>query len=259
MKRGYLVALVLAGCLGAASQARAQTPAGGDGAGAGQSKPASSGQKPLAAQPQATPQTGANPFPEDTSTVPLMPSKGAAALPEGTYTGSENAGIPLAGDDSDPVRSPDDPTPAAAGNGQDQESSSLTGQDKFLPKPDDDDSDKKQGKRKLTVKEPTHQEAASEDINVGGYYLDKKNWKAALSRFESAMVLDPENPDVYWGLAEAERHLGDFAQARGYYRKVVDYDPDSKHGKDSSKALKEPEIANAKNAAPGQPTAEKPK
>jgi len=44
-------------------------------------------------------------------------------------------------------------------------------------------------------------------IQVGGYYLEKKNWKAAQSRFESAMVLSPDDPGVYWGLAEAARHL----------------------------------------------------
>jgi tetratricopeptide (TPR) repeat protein len=166
----------------------------------------------------------------------------------------------MAGDDRDPVRSPDDPAPSPSSSGsQGPESSSLAGTDQWQPPPDDDDSGKKSGRRKTTVKETTHQESASEDINVGGYYLDKKNWHAALSRFQSAMVLDPENPDVYWGLAEAERHLGDFVQARAYYRQVVDYDPDSKHGKESVKALKDPEIANAKSAAPGQPAADKPK
>jgi tetratricopeptide (TPR) repeat protein len=181
-----------------------------------------------------------------------MPSKGTAALPEGTDYGENTGRASLPGEDLDPVRSPDDPTPAAGG-GQGQESSSLSDLDKLLPSPDDDaHPDKNSGKRKLNVKEPTHQEAASEDINVGGYYLDKKNWRAALSRFESAMVLDPENPDVYWGLAEADRHLGALAEARGYYQKVVDYDPDSKHGKDASKALKDPEIANAKPPAVGQ-------
>jgi hypothetical protein len=33
---------------------------------------------------------------------------------------------------------------------------------------------------------------------------------------------------------------------------VALYDPDSKHGKESVKALKEPEIANAKKAADAQ-------
>jgi Tfp pilus assembly protein PilF len=128
-----------------------------------------------------------------------------------------------------------------------------------LPNPNDAEPDKYDKHKKLTTKEPTHKEAASEDVNVGGYYLDKKNWRAALSRFQSALVLDPENPDVFWGLAEAERHLGNFADARAHYRVVVEYDPDSKHGREALKALKDPEIANAKAAAPVQPAADSPK
>jgi hypothetical protein len=244
MKRGFAIALVLAGLL-AAARLSAQSPAGGDGAGSGQGKPAGQSQQPAS----ATPQTGSNPFPEDTSTVPVLPSKGTPVLPEGTYSGDEYGSgggrISLPSDDLDPVRSPDDPVPAGSGQ-QEDSSSSLSGLDKLLPKPDDDQPAKK---RKLTVKEPTHQEAASEDIEVGGYYLDRKNWKAAFSRFQSALVLDPENPEVYWGLAEAERHLGDFANARGHYQTVVDYDPDSRRGKEALKALKDPAIANAKKGA----------
>jgi tetratricopeptide (TPR) repeat protein len=128
--------------------------------------------------------------------------------------------------------------------------------DKLLPGADDDTGQqgRQQGKhRKLTVEAPEHTETSAEDIQVGEYELDIKNWKAALSRFESAMVLAPDEPEVYWGLAECERHLGKFAEARGYYQKVAEYDPDSRHGKEAIKALKAPEIANAKAAiaAPG--------
>jgi hypothetical protein len=239
MNRGFFLTLVMMSGLTAASLSHAQAPP----ASSGQGNTADQSKKPA----EATPQTGSNPFPEDTSNVPVMPSKGTVTLPEGTYTGPENGAAALPSDATDPVRSPDDPTPSnAADPGS---SSSLAGLDKVLPPTGDDESDKH---RKLNVKEPTHQEAASEDITVGGYYLDKKNWKAALSRFESAMVLDPENPEVYWGMAEADRHLGALAEARGYYQKVVDYDPDSKHGKEARKALKEPEIANAKPPAVGQ-------
>jgi hypothetical protein len=66
------------------------------------------------------------------------------------------------------------------------------------------------------------------------------------------MVQDPENPEVYWGLAEAERHIGDFWDARGYYLKLLDYDPDGPHGKQARKAIKDPEIANAKMPVGGQ-------
>jgi tetratricopeptide (TPR) repeat protein len=154
------------------------------------------------------------------------------------------------------VRSPDDAAPLAAGGTEEEGfSSSLKGLEKVLPTPGEEQPEKKKklAVKNLVVKELSHQEVSSKDIEIGDYYLDTKNWKAALSRFESALVLDPENPEVYWGLAEAERHLGEFASARGYYQKAAEYDPDSRHGKEARKALQEPEIAHGKNAAPSQP------
>jgi tetratricopeptide (TPR) repeat protein len=180
-------------------------------------------------------------------------------LPEGTPGAGDNPveslRVPLPSTDQDPVRSPDDAV-SDSGGAQELESSSSSrvGMDKLLPNPDEDDQP--QGKhRKPAVKVPEHQETSAEDIEVGKYYLQTKNWKAALSRFESAMVLSPDDPDVYWGLAESARHLGNFAEARGYYQKVAEYDPDSRHGKDAIKALKDPEIANAKAAPPASPGA----
>ncbi len=174
-------------------------------------------------------------------------------LPEGTYGGEETpvSRIPLRSEDLDPVRSPDDLAAEAESAPSSDSSSSQMGMDKILPSIDDE---KPQGKkRKLEVPGPEHKETSAEDIEVGKYELDLKNWKAALSRFESAMVLAPDDPEVYWGLAECERHLGNLAEARSYYQKVVDYDPDSKHGKEARKALKDPEIANAKANVPALP------
>jgi TolA-binding protein len=67
------------------------------------------------------------------------------------------------------------------------------------------------------------------------------------------VVLDPENPEVYWGLGEAQRHLGKFAEARASYQKLVEYDPDCKHAKEAKKILKEPEMANAPTASATKP------
>ena len=211
MKRGFLIAVVIAGCLTAAARTTAQAPAGG------QSAPA--GQKPAA----VTPPTEANPFPTDTSNVPVLPTKEFVPGDDnngGADNGSFAKRFPLAGEDQDPVRSPDDAAAAGdSGSGEEQGfSSSITGLDRLLPRPEDDQPGKKKG---LLTKQPTHAEAAKEDLDVGSYYMDRKNWRAALSRFESAMVLDPENPDVYWGLAEAERRLGNFWDAKGYYQKVA--------------------------------------
>jgi len=110
-----------------------------------------------------------------------------------------------------------------------------------LPTPDTSEAGKKgEPSAELPKENPEN------DISVGDYYLSVKNWQAALSRFQSALVLDPESPDVYWGLAESERRLGDFALAREHYLKVLEYDPGSRHAKEAAKALHEPAIANAK-------------
>jgi tetratricopeptide (TPR) repeat protein len=233
MRRLVPVTLVLAGCLMAAPRWLAQAPAAGE----GQSQPSAT-----------TSPSSSNPFPEDTSTVPVMPSKAAPELPEDTYNGAENAPLPLPGEDLDPVRSPDDPERSASGAAE--SSSSLAGLEKLLPRPEDDQPGKR---RKLLVKQPTHQEASSKDIEVGEYYLQTKNWKAAHSRFESALVLDPENPEVYWGLAEAEHHLGDLANARAHYMRLLEYDPDGPHGKQARKELKDPALAHAQSVQPAAP------
>ena len=241
MIRDIVRALVFVGFLAAACGAQAQAPPAGD------------PQKPQGAAPASS----ANPFPEDTSTVPVMPSTGTPALPPGTYDGggegSRGTAAMLPGDDTDPVRSPDDAAPAEGSSQTDDSSSSLKNIDSLLPPPDSAEPEKRKrhGTKEKEVQD-THQETAKSDIEVGSYYLDQKNWKAALSRFESAMVLDPEDPEVYWGMAEAERNLGQFAKAREHYEKLLEYDPDGKHGKQARKVLKDPALAATSNPRPGK-------
>ncbi len=228
--------------------AQAQDKSGAPGADQGQ--PAAGGQSPAQQPTQTKPQSNANPFPEDTDSVPVMPTRISPDLPPGADDESRSGFIPIPDEDGDPMRSPEDAA-AAAESSDGGSSSSLTGLGN-LPPPDDDTAHpgKHKGKEEQVV--PEHQETAAEDENVGSYYLSNKDWKGALSRFQSALVLDPYNPDVYWGLAECERHLGDFADARDNYKKVMEYDPGSRHAKESGKALQDPEIANAKAASSAQ-------
>lgn len=195
-------------------------------------------QKPAQQQPKAPAE--ANPFPEDTNNVPVIPTSGEPAPTPPPATNGTGAGTTsLLRQDRDPVHSPDDPVPD---NSEETGfSSSLAGTNDINIR-----DEVKPGKHRKSD-EPTevHRETAKEDESVGEYYLDRKNWRAALSRFQSALVTDPENPDVYWGMAESQRQLGDFANARANYLKVLEYDPDSKHGKDAKKWLKDPQIANA--------------
>lgn len=189
-------------------------------------------------QKPAPPATEANPFPTDTSNVPVMPN---ANTPAPAPTETTSAPPLLPSDESDPVRSPDDPAPALPSSGDSSDSSSGIDLARIMP------SDDTHGKGSAAAP-PQHKETAQEDEKVGSFYLSDHDWKGALSRFESALVLDPENPDVYWGLAEAQRHLGKFAEAKANYEKVMEYDPGSRHAKDAKKILRDPELANA--AAP---------
>ena len=176
-----------------------------------------------------------------------MPNTSTAAEPEAA-AGEAAGRIRLPALDVDPARSPDDADSAPPPEAGSESSSSVPGLDRIEPK--DTEDTKKRGKGKDA---PEYHETAASDIDVGNFELERKNWRGALSRFQSAMVLDPDNPDAFFGMAEAARHLGDFASARGYYQRVVDYDPESRHGKEARKALKDPQIANAQSAAKSQP------
>ena len=236
MSRAALVALTL-GCFVAASPGvHAQSDAS---QGSSQNKPAPAAPKPGNTEPK--PGNGSNPFPTDTNTVPVLPSANSSGTPARNEDVPAYNSVPLPGDIADPVRSPDDPdaNSAASSSSGSSSSDSASGLDELVKPPPDT------GKQKGRQADAGPPEGPKVDESVGSYYLESHDWKGALSRFESALVLDPENPDVYWGLAEAQRHLGDYASAKANYLKVMEYDPDSKHSKDAKKILKEPEMANA--------------
>ena len=202
-------------------------------------------------QPPQKPPTEANPFPEDTNNVPVVPTNGEpapAAAPPAANSRESAPTTSLMKNDIDPVRSPDDPPPDAPGSDSGFSSSLSGANDVNIP-----DEARPTKHQKLEAPDAVHQESAKEDEDVGEFELGRKNWKAALSRFQSALVTDPENPDVYWGIAEAQRQLGDYSNARTNYQKVMEYDPDSKHGKEARKFLKDPHLANAPAISANQP------
>ncbi len=242
MKAAVAMTMALASLFVLAPLLCAQAQNGGSGSGAGQSQPAHAQNPPAVQSPKPTSQqNNQNPFPEDLSNIPVIPSQNTPSAIYGE--GGDTGRIPMPASESDPVLSPEDA--AAAAEGGEQSSSSSTAGLRDLLSPVNGEKQSKRGHDK-DVDEPQFHETAANDENVGKYYLDNQNWKAALSRFESAMVLDPENPDVYWGMAESERHLGQFAEARANYMKVIEYDPGGHLSKEAKKALKTPEIANAK-------------
>jgi tetratricopeptide (TPR) repeat protein len=208
-----------------------------------QTPAAQSGQS---ATPKPSPKsTSDNPFPGEDTNVPIIPAPGssgsdAAGNPAGNPTG-EPGRIPRrdADPDGDPVRSPD-----GMGNyaPADTFSSSRSG---LTHLPAEDDSGAPLGK---SAKTKTREQLIKEDVDVGSFYLEKKDWKGAEARFQSAFTLDSENPDAVWGMAEAERHLQLYKESAEHYKLFLTYDPDSKHGREARKALEEVEAAKASAA-----------
>jgi tetratricopeptide (TPR) repeat protein len=213
-----------------------------------QSAPPPQQQNPPAQQPAQKP-AGSNPFPEDTTNIPVVPTTNQPAAPP-PASATENTGAQtttLLKNDNDPVHSPDDPI--EGDTGADGFSSSLAGSgDVNIP-----DEDRPEKHRRGQQQPATHQVTARENEEVGDFELSRRNYRAALSRFQSALVTDSENPDLYWGIAESQRGLGNYAEAKSNYQKVVDYDdPESKHSKEAKKLLKSPQLANVPAVASKQ-------
>lgn len=194
-----------------------------------------------------------NPFPGEDPNAPIIPVDPAAPGAPGagdnptrdrehtdqghtTDSGADATGSPRRGadPDGDPVRSPD-----AAGNYRNDDgfSSSRSG---LSAVPTEDDSDEVASK---AARGKSSKQLIKENVDVGGFYLEKKNWKAAQARFSSAFALDAENPEAVWGLAESERHLQLYKQAEEHYKLFLSYEPEGRRGREARKALDEVEAA----------------
>jgi tetratricopeptide (TPR) repeat protein len=72
---------------------------------------------------------------------------------------------------------------------------------------------------------------ASDDLEVGKFYLNKHKYDAAISRFDSAVKHDPGWADPYELLGEAYEKKDDPKQAIAGYRKYLDIKPYAKDAK----------------------------
>ncbi|HZD93672.1 MAG TPA: tetratricopeptide repeat protein, partial [Candidatus Sulfotelmatobacter sp.] len=80
---------------------------------------------------------------------------------------------------------------------------------------------------------------AAHDIDVGETYLATNSYDAARERFEEAMRLTPDNPLIYFRLAQALQGMQRLDPARLYYRKYLQLEPKGKFVKNAKKAISE--------------------
>ena len=80
---------------------------------------------------------------------------------------------------------------------------------------------------------------AAHDIDVGETYLAGNNFDAARERFEEALRLTPDNPLVWFRLAQALQGMQRLDPARLYYRKYLEAEPKGKFAGNAKKAIGE--------------------
>jgi tetratricopeptide (TPR) repeat protein len=66
------------------------------------------------------------------------------------------------------------------------------------------------------------------NIKVGDYYWSKRNYRAALGRYQDATRYNPSSPEAFFKVGEAEQKLKHKDAAKIAFQKVIDLAPDSK-------------------------------
>jgi tetratricopeptide (TPR) repeat protein len=91
---------------------------------------------------------------------------------------------------------------------------------------------------------------AAKDVEVGNYYLKLKNYRAALERFNHALVYKSDDAEATFGLAITQEKLGlPSLASRNYskYLEILPNGPKSKEARDAIERL-EPQAASLKPA-----------
>jgi Tfp pilus assembly protein PilF len=80
-------------------------------------------------------------------------------------------------------------------------------------------------------------QVAAHDIDVGETYLAGNNFDGARERFEDALRLTPDNPLIWFRLAQALQGMQRLDPARLYYRKYLEAQPKGKFAGNAKKAI----------------------
>jgi len=89
-----------------------------------------------------------------------------------------------------------------------------------------------------SVLKPWDPHKAAKDVEVGEYYLKLKNYRAALERFNHALVYKPDDAEATYGLAVTQEKLELLSLAEQSYRKYLQILPNGPKSKDAEEALK---------------------
>jgi tetratricopeptide (TPR) repeat protein len=75
------------------------------------------------------------------------------------------------------------------------------------------------------------------NIKVGNYYWDKKNYRAALGRYQDATRYNPSSQEAFFKVGETEKKLKNKDAAKTAFQKVIRLAPDSKLAQEAKRKL----------------------
>jgi len=89
---------------------------------------------------------------------------------------------------------------------------------------------------------------AAKDIEVGDFYYNRKNYRAALDRYKEALVYKPNDAIANFRLAECQEKTGSPQQAVTHYQAYLKILPHGPFAADAEKALARLQASDAKTA-----------
>jgi tetratricopeptide (TPR) repeat protein len=75
---------------------------------------------------------------------------------------------------------------------------------------------------------------AWKSVEIGNFYLHRKDYPGALSRFEEATHTDPDYAPAYLGLGKVCEKLGQKQEALTFYQKYLDELPSEKQAREAA-------------------------
>ncbi|HSA92723.1 MAG TPA: tetratricopeptide repeat protein [Terriglobales bacterium] len=110
------------------------------------------------------------------------------------------------------------------------------------------------GKSEVTELKHYDPHQAEKDIEVGEFYLKRKNYKAAIYRFRSALENKPNYALAIFRLAQALEPTGEVEEARGLYERYLQILPNGELAAEAHKALErlQPRPEKAATSPPAQ-------
>ncbi|HET9837642.1 MAG TPA: tetratricopeptide repeat protein [Candidatus Angelobacter sp.] len=106
-----------------------------------------------------------------------------------------------------------------------------------------------------SVLQPWDPHKAAKDVEVGQYYYKVKNYRAALERFNHALIYKPNDAEATLGLAMTQEKLDLLSLADQNYRKYLQILPNGPKSKEAEAALKRigPGVETGKPPSPNDP------